>query len=68
VNLFDALSGEMYVSAKRLESSEQQLTSVTDSLGYVAPEVLNQKKYGRPVDVWSIGYCPLEIIHAAMEY
>jgi hypothetical protein len=43
VNLFDALSGEMYVSAKRLESSEQQLTSVTGSLGYVAPEVLNQK-------------------------
>jgi calcium/calmodulin-dependent protein kinase I len=55
-------------SAKHLESSEQQLTSVAGSLGYVAPEVLNQKGHGRPVDLWSIGYCcMLQIIHAAME-
>jgi serine/threonine protein kinase len=44
-------------SAKHLDSSEQQLTSVAGSLGYLAPEVLNQKGHGRPVDLWSIGYC-----------
>ena len=25
------------------------------TLGYVAPEVLSKKPYGKPVDVWSIG-------------
>ncbi len=57
-------------SAKHLESAEEQLTSLAGSLGYVAPEVLTQKRHGKAVDLWSIGYCylRLETIHAAMEY
>lgn len=43
-------------SAKHLHSSEEQLHSVAGSFGYVAPEVLNKKGHGKPVDMWSIGY------------
>lgn len=43
-------------SAKHLEASGEPLTSVAGSFGYVAPEVLNQKGHGKPVDLWSIGY------------
>jgi len=41
--------------AKHLESSGEQLTTVAGSFGYVAPEILNHKGHGRPVDLWSIG-------------
>ena len=43
-------------SAKHLHSSEEQLHSMAGSFGYVAPEVLNRKGHGKPVDIWSIGY------------
>jgi len=43
-------------SAKHLESSGEQLTTLAGSFGYVAPEVLNHKGHGKPVDLWSIGY------------
>ena len=46
------------LSAKHLHSSEEQLHSVAGSFGYVAPEVLNRKGHGKPVDIWSIGYVP----------
>jgi len=42
--------------AKHLESSGEPLTSLAGSFGYVAPEVLNHKGHGKPVDLWSIGY------------
>ncbi|KAK2462658.1 hypothetical protein APHAL10511_005391 [Amanita phalloides] len=41
--------------AKHLHSPEEQLHSVAGSLGYVAPEVLNQQGHGKPVDLWAIG-------------
>jgi serine/threonine protein kinase len=43
-------------SAKHLHSSEEQLHSMAGSFGYVAPEVLNRKGHGKPVDIWSTGY------------
>lgn len=43
-------------SAKHLHSPEEQLHTVAGSFGYVAPEVLNKKGHGKPVDIWSIGY------------
>ena len=43
-------------SAKHLHSPDEQLHSVAGSFGYVAPEVLNKKGHGKPVDIWSIGY------------
>jgi len=39
-------------SAKHLDSTGEPLTSVVGSLGYVAPEVLNHKGHGKPVDLW----------------
>lgn len=44
-------------SAKHLDSSDDQLTSFAGSIGYVAPEILTRKGHGKPVDLWSIGYC-----------
>lgn len=41
--------------AKHLHSSEEQLTSLAGSFGYVAPEVLHHKGHGKPVDLWAIG-------------
>ncbi|ETW78418.1 hypothetical protein HETIRDRAFT_479585, partial [Heterobasidion irregulare TC 32-1] len=41
--------------AKHLHSSEEQLTSLAGSFGYVAPEVLNNKGHGKAVDMWSTG-------------
>ncbi|KZV75221.1 Pkinase-domain-containing protein [Peniophora sp. CONT] len=41
--------------AKHLHSSEEQLTSLAGSFGYVAPEVLNKYGHGKPVDLWSTG-------------
>ncbi|KAI0319890.1 kinase-like domain-containing protein [Amylostereum chailletii] len=41
--------------AKHLHSSEEQLTSLAGSFGYVAPEVLNKQGHGKAVDLWSTG-------------
>ena len=38
-----------------MHSSEEQLTSLAGSFGYVAPEVLNNKGHGKAVDMWSTG-------------
>jgi len=57
-------------SAKHLNSTGEPLTSVAESLGYVAPEVLNNKGHSKPVDLWSIGcsyLLSLLIIHNAMK-
>ncbi|KAF9451476.1 Pkinase-domain-containing protein, partial [Macrolepiota fuliginosa MF-IS2] len=41
--------------AKHLHSSEELLTSMAGSFGYVAPEVLKKSGHGKPVDIWSTG-------------
>lgn len=41
--------------AKHLHSPDEQLHCVAGSLGYVAPEVLNQLGHGKPVDLWATG-------------
>ncbi|KZT40415.1 Pkinase-domain-containing protein [Sistotremastrum suecicum HHB10207 ss-3] len=41
--------------AKHLDSADEQLHALAGSFGYVAPEVLNKKGYGKAVDLWSIG-------------
>jgi len=38
-------------SAKDLDFTGEQLTSVARSLGYVAPEGPDQKVHGKPVDL-----------------
>ncbi|TFY74540.1 hypothetical protein EWM64_g9471, partial [Hericium alpestre] len=41
--------------AKHLHASDEQLTSLAGSFGYVAPEVLNKQGHGKPVDLWATG-------------
>ena len=43
-------------SAKHLESSKEPLMTLEGSYGYLAPEALNHKGHGKPVDLWAIGY------------
>ncbi|KAJ7474756.1 kinase-like domain-containing protein, partial [Mycena latifolia] len=41
--------------AKHLHTSDEQLTSLAGSPGYVAPEVLGKTGHGKAVDVWCTG-------------
>ena len=40
--------------AKMLDSNEI-LTTMAGSFGYAAPEVMEKKGHGKPVDMWSLG-------------
>ncbi|ORX79871.1 kinase-like protein [Basidiobolus meristosporus CBS 931.73] len=56
--------------AKLLDDTNTQvLTTACGTMGYIAPEVLKQTGYGKPVDMWAIGvitffllcgYCPFD--------
>ncbi|KAJ7708289.1 kinase-like domain-containing protein [Mycena rosella] len=46
--------------AKHLHTSDEQLTSLAGSPGYVAPEVLGKTGHGKAVDVWCTG-CVLRL-------
>lgn len=41
--------------ARSLSSDNEVLTTMCGSPGYAAPEILNHKGHGKPVDLWSIG-------------
>ncbi|PHH67549.1 hypothetical protein CDD82_1371 [Ophiocordyceps australis] len=41
--------------AKTLDSGEDTLKTMAGSFGYAAPEVMEQKGHGKPVDMWSLG-------------
>lgn len=41
--------------AKQFSDVDKGLTTSCGTPGYVAPEILNGKKYGREVDMWSLG-------------
>jgi len=41
--------------AKTLDSKEEALTTMAGSFGYAAPEVMQRKGHGKPVDMWSMG-------------
>lgn len=41
--------------AKTLDSKEDTLRTMAGSFGYAAPEVMEQKGHGKPVDMWSLG-------------
>lgn len=41
--------------AKTLDSKEETLKTMAGSFGYAAPEVMEQKGHGKPVDMWSMG-------------
>ena len=41
--------------AKMLDSKEAVLTTMAGSLGYAAPEIMEKKGHGKPVDIWSLG-------------
>ncbi|KAI7881568.1 Pkinase-domain-containing protein [Lichtheimia hyalospora FSU 10163] len=45
--------------AKLIDSEESPIsrTTVCGSPGYVAPEVLQRKDHGAPVDIWAVGLC-----------
>lgn len=37
-------------------------TGVTGTVGYIAPELLQQQSYGKPVDMWSVGIMIYEML------
>ena len=41
--------------SKNAEDDHDQLGTACGTPGYVAPEVLRRKPYGKAVDCWSIG-------------
>lgn len=41
--------------AKTLDRKEETLKTMAGSFGYAAPEVMEQKGHGKPVDMWSMG-------------
>lgn len=41
--------------AKTLDNKEETLKTMAGSFGYAAPEVMQQKGHGKPVDMWSLG-------------
>ncbi|KJZ79039.1 Calcium protein kinase [Hirsutella minnesotensis 3608] len=41
--------------AKTLDGAEDTLRTMAGSFGYAAPEVMEQKGHGKPVDMWSLG-------------
>lgn len=55
---------ERSYSARHLEPDHEFVASAAGSLGYAAPEVLLGKEHGKPVDLWSIGYCNFLDINA----
>ncbi|KAG0749062.1 hypothetical protein G6F57_005657 [Rhizopus arrhizus] len=43
--------------AKSKSTNNASLDNICGSPGYVAPEVLSQKDYGTPIDMWAVGLC-----------
>ncbi|SZF03031.1 unnamed protein product [Blumeria hordei] len=41
--------------AKMLDSNDEVLMTVAGSFGYAAPEVMQKRGHGKPVDMWSLG-------------
>lgn len=41
--------------AKTLDNKEEALQTMAGSFGYAAPEVMDRKGHGKPVDMWSLG-------------
>lgn len=41
--------------AKTLDNKEESLQTMAGSFGYAAPEVMDRKGHGKPVDMWSMG-------------
>ena len=38
-----------------LDSKDEVLTTMAGSFGYAAPEVMQKRGHGKPVDMWSMG-------------
>lgn len=41
--------------AKSLDQKEETLNTMAGSFGYAAPEVMDRRGHGKPVDMWSLG-------------
>ncbi|KAJ1929577.1 Calmodulin-dependent protein kinase cmk2 [Tieghemiomyces parasiticus] len=48
--------------ARVMTDENDVLSTVCGSYGYVAPEICRRRKYGKPVDVWSLGIITFTIL------
>jgi len=58
-------SGQFLLYDEEFEEDTDQLTSLKGTLLWMAPEVIRQDKYGKKVDIWSLGCTIIEIINGA---
>lgn len=54
--------------AKTLDSGEDTLWTMAGSFGYAAPEVMEQKGHGKPVDMWSLGVITYTLLCGYLPY
>lgn len=64
-NILLHLNGKVKIAdfglVRQVESGKESLTSMMGTCHWMAPEIIQRKKYGQKVDIWSLGCVCLEL-------